>query len=86
MFAEWWVARGVRPMPTAPETIAAFLAAEADDEFRPVTIGKRAAAIAASHRAQDEPNPCDSAAAATVLGRHPPRAGCGHCVTPSRSS
>jgi hypothetical protein len=39
----------------APETIAAFLAAEADREFRPVTIARRAAAIAAAHRAQDHP-------------------------------
>jgi integrase len=54
-------------MPVAPATVAAFLAAEADREFRPVTIGKRAAAIAAAHRAQDEPNPCDSAAVAAVL-------------------
>ena len=54
-------------MPAAPETVAAFLAAEADREFRPVTIGKRAAAIAAAHRAQDEPNPCDSGAVAAVL-------------------
>ena len=67
MFAKWCVARGLRPMPAAPETVAAFLAAEADREFRPVTIGKRAAAIAAAHRAQDEPNPCDSAAVAAVL-------------------
>ena len=66
-FAEWCVARGLRPMPAAPETVAAFLAAEADREFRPVTVGKRAAAIAAAHRAQDEPNPCDSGAVAAVL-------------------
>jgi site-specific recombinase XerD len=67
VFAQWCVARGLRPMPAAPATVAAFLAAEADREFRPVTIGKRAAAIAAAHRAQDEPNPCDSAAVAAVL-------------------
>lgn len=66
-FAEWCVARGLRAMPAAPETVAAFLAAEADREFRPVTIAKRAAAIAAAHRAQDHPNPCDSGAVAAVL-------------------
>jgi hypothetical protein len=63
VFADWCVARGLRPMPAAPEAVAAFLAAEADREFRPVTIAKRAAA----HRAQDEPNPCDSAAVAAVV-------------------
>jgi hypothetical protein len=44
-------------VPAAPEAVAAFLAAEADREFRPVTITKRAAGIAVAHRAQDEPNP-----------------------------
>ena len=60
-FAAWCAQHALQPMPAAPATVAAFLAAEADREFRPVTIGKRAAAIAAAHRAQDEPNPCDSA-------------------------
>ena len=66
-FATWCVARGPRAMPAAPETVAAFLAVEADREVRPVTIGRRAAAIAAAHRAQDEPNPCDSGTVAAVL-------------------
>ena len=54
-------------IPAAPAAVAAFLAAEADRGFRPVTIGRRAAAIAAAHRAQDHPNPCDSGAVAQVL-------------------
>ena len=54
-------------IPAAPATVAAFLAAEADRGFRPVTIGRRAAAIAAAHRAQDHPNPCDSGAVAAVM-------------------
>jgi hypothetical protein len=56
VFADWCVARGRRPMPGAPEAVAEFLAAETDREFRPVTIAKRAAAIAAAHRAHNEPN------------------------------
>ena len=44
-------------IPAQPASVAAFLAAEADRGFRPVTIGRRAAAIAAAHRAQDHPNP-----------------------------
>ena len=36
VFALWCVARGLAPMPAAPATVAAFLAAEADREFRPV--------------------------------------------------
>jgi site-specific recombinase XerD len=67
VFATWCAERGQRPLPATPATVAAFLAAEADREFRPVTITRRAAAIAAAHRAQDHPNPCDSAAVAQVL-------------------
>ena len=54
-------------MPAPPATVAAFLAAEADRGFRPVTVARQAAAIAAAHRATDHPNPCDSGAVAAVL-------------------
>ena len=67
VFAQWCVARGLAPMPAAPETIAAFLAAEADRDLRPVTITRRAAAIAAAHRSQGQSSPCESAAIAAVL-------------------
>jgi len=67
VFATWCAERGVQAIPATPATVAAFLAAEADRGFRPVTIGPRAAAIAAAHRAQDHPNPCDSGAVAAVM-------------------
>jgi site-specific recombinase XerD len=67
VFAEWCVARGLEPMPAAPETVAAFLAAEADRDLHPVTITKRGAAIAAAHRAHGQPSPCESPAIAAVL-------------------
>jgi integrase len=67
LFAGWCAERGVSAIPAAPAVVAAFLAAEADRGFRPVTVGRRAAAIAAAHRAQDHPNPCDSGAVAQVL-------------------
>ena len=60
-------ASAARTTPATAATVAALLAAEADREFRPVTITRRAAAIAAAHRAQDHPNPCDSGAVAAVL-------------------
>ena len=66
-FADWCAQRALPAMPAAAATVAAFLAAEADRGFRPVTIGRRAAAIAAAHRAQDHPNPCDSGAVAAVM-------------------
>jgi site-specific recombinase XerD len=66
-FARWCAERSLTAIPAAPATVAAFLAGEAEREFRPVTIAGRAAAIAAAHRAQDHPNPCDSGAVAAVM-------------------
>ena len=67
LFATWCAERRLNAIPAEPATVAAFLASEADREFRPVTIARRAAAIAAAHRAQDHPNPCDSGAVAAVM-------------------
>ena len=67
LFATWCAQRRLHAIPAEPATVAAFLAAEADREFRPVTIARRAAAIAAAHRAQDHPNPCDSGSVAAVM-------------------
>jgi hypothetical protein len=48
--------------------VAAFVASEADRGFRAQSrSGARAAAIAAAHRAQDHPNPCNSGAVAAVM-------------------
>jgi len=66
-FASWCAPRGLQAIPAAPATVAAFLAAEADRGFRPVTIARRPAPPAAAHRAQDHPNPCDSGAVAAVM-------------------
>ncbi len=63
----WCAARGLVAIPATPATVAAFLTSEADRGFRPVTIAGRAAAIAAAHRAQDHPNPCDSGAVTAVM-------------------
>jgi site-specific recombinase XerD len=67
VFARWCAERGLVAIPAEPATVAAFLAGEADRGFRAVTVGRRAAAIAAAHRAQDHPNPCDSGAVAAVM-------------------
>src|ERR1019366_5006960 len=48
VFADWCSERGVPAIPAAPAAVAAVPAAEADRGFRPVTIGRRAAAIAAA--------------------------------------
>jgi site-specific recombinase XerD len=62
-----WRSGAVAPMPASPETVAAFLAGEADRDLHPVTITKRAAAIAAAHRSQGHPSLCDGPAIAAVL-------------------
>jgi site-specific recombinase XerD len=67
VFSSWCATRVLQPMPAEPATVAALRAAEADREFRPVTIARRASAIAAAHRAQVHPNPCDSGAVAAVM-------------------
>ncbi len=67
VFATWCASRGVPAIPATPASVAAFLAAEADRGFRAVTVARRAAAIAAAHRAQDHPNPCDSGAVDAVM-------------------
>ena len=66
-FADWCAAHAQQPLPAGPAAVAAFLAGEAEREFRPVTIARRAAAIAWVHRGHDQPNPCDSAAVQQVL-------------------
>jgi hypothetical protein len=66
-FADWCAAHRQRPLPASPTAVAAFLAVEAEREFRPVTIARRAAAIAWVHRRHDQPNPGDSAAVRQVL-------------------
>lgn len=66
VFAEWCVARGLQRMLASPETVAAFLAAEADRDLHPVTITKRAATVAAAHRSQGQPSPCEAPAIAAV--------------------
>src|ERR1019366_818204 len=64
---DWCATDALAAMSSAPATVAVFIAAQADREFGPVTIARRAAAFAAAQRTQDHLNPCDSGAAAAVL-------------------
>ena len=85
VFATWCATRGVPAIPAAPASVAAFLAAEADRGFRAVTVARRAAAIAAAHRAQDQPNPCDSGAVDAVMSGIRLEHGTARCAAPRRS-
>jgi integrase family protein with SAM-like domain len=49
-FTVWCNARGIAALPASPETIAAFLAAEAEAGKKPSTIGRRCAAIGHAHK------------------------------------
>lgn len=52
IFRDWVDARGVAALPAAPEIVAAFLAAEAERGVKPVTLGRRLAAIRYVHAAE----------------------------------
>lgn len=69
IFRRWCVQRDVSSLPAAPETVAAFLAHEADKGTRPSTIGRRCAAIRYAHRLAQHEAPTDAEAVkATVRG------------------
>ncbi|WP_337848236.1 tyrosine-type recombinase/integrase [Sphingomonas sp.] len=50
IFTAWCVRHGIAALPTTPDAIAVFAAAEADAGVNPNTIGRRIAAIAYYHR------------------------------------
>src|SRR5579862_2218596 len=49
-FTAWCAERHLPAIPAAPETVAAFLAAEAARSIKPATIGRRVAAIRYAHK------------------------------------
>ncbi len=56
-FRAWCGLEGVTALPASPETVAAFLAAEADAGLKPATLGQRLAAIAWAHEAAGVDSP-----------------------------
>lgn len=59
LFRAWCDAKGVSALPAAPETVAAYLAAEARTS-RPSTLGRRVAAIRYAHKLAELPLPTDA--------------------------
>ena len=59
-FASWCKAQGAVSMPASPETVAAFLRAESEAGRAVATVRRRAATIAAMHRAAGVANPCEA--------------------------
>ncbi len=67
-FAAWCAARGVDALPASPETVAAYLAAEADAGKKPATIGRRCAAIGHGHKLAGREPPTNSELVKATLG------------------
>jgi site-specific recombinase XerD len=60
MFRAWCVGKGVAALPASPETVAAFLAHEAERGSAASTITRRCAAIRYAHRLADLEPPTNS--------------------------
>ena len=69
-FTAWCAERHLPAIPAAPETVAAFLAAEAARGIKPATIGRRVAAIRYAHKLAgcDDPPTSSEVVKATVQG------------------
>src|SRR6476661_5548502 len=59
IFRAWCAERRVSALPASPESVAAFLAHEAERQARPSTIGRRVAAIRYAHKLSGQPLPTD---------------------------
>jgi site-specific recombinase XerD len=66
-FTSWCAARGVSPLPATPETVAGFLASQAEAGFAAATIGRRISAISYAHRLAGHETPTNSTIVKTTL-------------------
>lgn len=67
VFAEWCEARQLQPVPATPETVAEFLADQADDGIKPATLRRRIAAIRFAHQAAGLDSPTSSMTVSATL-------------------
>ena len=67
-FTAWCAGRTLDPIPAAPETVAAFIADQANAGLRASTLGRRVAAIAYAHSLAGLEPPTNSKAVRVVLG------------------
>ncbi|MCJ2121052.1 site-specific integrase [Methylobacterium sp. J-077] len=67
VFQAWCDRHGFEAVPARPETVAAFIVAEAEDGRAASTIGRRLAAIKYAHRLAKAPDPTDDEAVRAVL-------------------
>ena len=59
VFEAWCGRYGFRALPASPETVAAFIVAEAEEGRAASTLGRRLAAIRYAHRLAKAPDPTD---------------------------
>ncbi len=67
-FTRWCNARGVTPLPATPETVAAYLASEAEAGRKPSTIGRRCSAIGHAHKLAGLEPPTNSEKVRSTFG------------------
>jgi len=67
-FTAWCLGRSLVAIPGAPETVAAFIADQANAGFRASTLGRRVAAIAYAHALAGLEPPTSSKAVRVMLG------------------
>jgi site-specific recombinase XerD len=67
VFTAWCRARNAEPMPASPDTVAAFLAAQATAGAKASTISRKAAAIRYAHRLAGHALPTDTEAVKIVM-------------------
>jgi len=67
IFRAWCMSRNVNALPTSPETVAAFLASEAEAGMAAATIARRCAAIRHAHKLADFEPPTNSEAVKATL-------------------
>src|ERR1700731_2846553 len=67
LFESWCTERGIVALPAEPETVAAFLAFEANRGIRPSTITRRAASIRYAHKLRGNEPPTNSEAVRATL-------------------
>lgn len=67
IFAAWCRAHGLEAMPAAPETVATFLAAQAQQGVKASTLGRRIAAIKYAHELAGHESPTSAKRVAVTL-------------------
>jgi site-specific recombinase XerD len=67
LFRRWCEGKCVAALPAQPDTVAAFLASEADRGVKPSTIGRRSAAIRYAHKLAGREPPTNSEAVRATL-------------------